>query len=1249
VRARLVKGLVLAVLVAASLWFYRATLRPDPRRMEDWAERALVFVFGEHVTYDEMQVDLLSGVTIENLRVEDPSRLPGRAPFWADHVKIEHDVLAMTTGILRLRRLTLVSPQIFMHETEDGDIELDFPFELPEGESGEMATPAVSVTNGRVLFRAARSSRWFRGGDPVVLEDLQLSTTNAPSGRLEIEGSFRPTGLGVEATIRVGGTADPDSGLLNLHAIWDPLYLRPALLEMLAPDIRKTIQDQEWEEGPHSLTVAVVRDPGVEAGRLRVVPRFRGKRRMDVAELPGAETIDARTREQINELFGRIELDVELSGDRIDIAELTTSLGSARLEAKGRIEEGGEVVSLDLNITGLELTDPALRRGLGALGDRIFSEFSVTAGTLDATVHLGRNKGEPFTWSADVFLHDATMAYLGTPDPVKRTPWGTPLMDGFPYAMEHAEGHIEAKPGEIRIDSIEGRHGAAIVRVRGFRERSLAGGETGFVRWEEGKEATIRITVEATRLPVDADLREAVRGSEFADALETYRIGGTVDRVLVDVFKDPSDPKAFVDLDIEMADETFSFAGFPVSLADLDGRFSLRRPREEGGGRGKEFRVRAEGAGAGGRISVDAEILESRRRGRVRVGGRGLELEGDVTRTIATAPVVTEDLRAAWRYLAPRGRVDVSVDVPVFDDPGPERYEVALREGTFFLGAERAGTCPCLTDVEGRVLTVGDETRIEGIRGVLEGARVSANGTIRGGPGGRWDLTVDADDLRLSDSILATIHELSAGRGLLPPGFAIRPGGRMDLVVRLARDPGDPAFRAEVDAKDLDITVNVGALPVRVRGGLAVAGGDVRLQDLTAEGAGVRIEIPSARVTDEGLVGTARARLTDVEAGPEVLSLLPEEVRGTIAELTKDRVLDAVDLVVTAVEGGETTIRGRLGLAAKAGAAAGGGPRGSIDFDPLVLSAPDAEGVRTLRGTLRFLRLSVHAGVPVEDVTGEMTIPGLRLGDAPSGDARLRVRSARVGGLLVEGLETTLAWKEGALRVAPLRGSVYGGTVEGHVVVRTEPPDRYEGRAAVRNLSIERLFEDVGGDSGFRGTANLEVEFQSPTGTLADLVATGRITAVCADLGELPIVANLPALFAGIMPGARKPKFTHADASFTVADEVLHAHSIVLRGPLFVMRGCGTLDSSGWLDLTFEPEFLKQLLIPGVMTTPVLREMASLLPEYGLYVAQVRGHVSDPQTTLVPVPYFTKSAPPPPLTGSVPPPSAPRPVPRWFR
>jgi hypothetical protein len=1255
VRARLIKAGLLALLLGGGIWFYLVALRPDPQRLEDWAARALEDIFGPHVRHGEMTVDLIDGVRIENLRVEDPTR--SMPPLWAERVEVQHDVLALTTGILRLRRLTIEDPRISMRETESGEIELDFPFELPRGGGDAFRAPELVVRRGEIWFRAAPRSRWFREGLRLVLGDLDVDALNDAAGNLAVTGGFVPRDLGLERTgarIEIGGTSRPELDVLDLYATWDPLFLTPEVVGILSDDLRARVEAQRFEPGPHHLTVTVGRDPDVEEGRLRVVPRFRGLRRMDIADLPGTETIDATTREQINELFGRMELEVTLSGDRIDIRDLTSSLGSGRLSARGKIEGGGEVVDVEISITGLEIDDPALRRALGPLGDRIFEEFALEGGTIDASVRLERRRGEPFTWSADVFLQDVSLAYRGRPQPGKTKPDGSPVVDGFPYAMEHAYGHLFAAPGEILVDAIEGRHGAATIRVRGFRERSRSGGETGYVRWVEGQEADLRLTVEALDVPVDHDLLRAIDGSEFYDLTDEWRIGGTIDRVVVDVFQQSGrDSRAFVEVEVGVSGETLAFLPFPLELQDLEGTFRLLRPPVGAVRRGKEFHLDARATGAGGRFSILADLLASERRGRIHVDARGVRLDA-LGPAVEASPLVGEGLREAWDFLAPEGEADVLADLPAFEDPGKPRFEVGLRGGTFFLGAGRPGGCPCLTGVTGRVVATGDDTRIETLDGLLDGRPVAASGTIAGGPEGRWDLTVDAEDLRLTEPVLGTIHDLSGGRGLLPEGFGLRPGGRMDLTVRLSREPGaGEPFRAEVDAKDVDLTVNVGDLPVRVRGDLLVEGDEVKIRDLVAEGSGLSVEIPEARVTAEGLVGEARARLEDVEAGPELLSLLPEEVRDTIADLTRERVLEAKDLRVNAVEGGATTVRGRLALRARAGAAPGGAPRGEVEFDPLEVTAPDDRGERRVHGTVRFHGVSLEAGVPVQGLEGELVIPGIVLGDVPSGEAALRVRAARVAGLLVEGLDATLAWRDESLAVRPLRGTAYGGTIEGEVVARTgeTPPaagPAFRGRVRVTALSLERLFDDLGG-SEYRGTADAFVSFESASGDPFDLRASGRVSAVCADLGELPVVANVPALVAGVVPGAEKPRFTHARAEFTVACEVVRAHRIVLEGPLFEMEGRGTLGFDGTIDLLFEPDFLQQLLVPGIKDVPVLAQIGDLLPEASLYVVRVRGHVSNPRTSVSALPYFTEGRGSRPFPAPPPADPPPRTLPRWAR
>jgi hypothetical protein len=138
----------------------------------------------------------------------------------------------------------------------------------------------------------------------------------------------------------------------------------------------------------------------------------------------------------------------------------------------------------------------------------------------------------------------------------------------------------------------------------------------------------------------------------------------------------------------------------------------------------------------------------------------------------------------------------------------------------------------------------------------------------------------------------------------------------------------------------------------------------------------------------------------------------------------------------------------------------------------------------------------------------------------------------------------------------------------------------------------------------------------------------------CGDLGDLPPVANVPALIASVFQLKSKPKFNRADVNFTIERETIHACPIVLQGPLYKMQGQGTLDFYGWLDVDFSPEFLKNLLLPGVLRIPVLGSLASFFTEKYLYVIRIRGELKNPKTTFVPLPFLSPSRGTPPFQGT---------------
>ena len=128
--ARRFRLLCVALLLGGGFLWYRGLLRPEPQRLEAWATAALKDVFGPEMTHGQVSVDVLEGVTISELRVPSHDG-PGDA-LYAQQVEIQHDALAMTAGVYRVRRIVLRGPLISTHELGHslGTLSDEYPYSL---------------------------------------------------------------------------------------------------------------------------------------------------------------------------------------------------------------------------------------------------------------------------------------------------------------------------------------------------------------------------------------------------------------------------------------------------------------------------------------------------------------------------------------------------------------------------------------------------------------------------------------------------------------------------------------------------------------------------------------------------------------------------------------------------------------------------------------------------------------------------------------------------------------------------------------------------------------------------------------------------------------------------------------------------------------------------------------------------------------------------------------------------------------
>ena len=1269
VRLRFIQALLLTIALTGGVKAWRRFAEPLPDKLRELAEAPLREIFGDEVTYRwPFQVDFNDGVLIRDLRVpathvdEAGVRRPVEG-LYARSVRIQHDRIALAAGRFRPVRLDLEGVRILAHETESG-VDLDIDLDISGEGHYEGRLPEIHVHDVDVFFRPLPDSQRLRPGRPplqLVVNELHLVPDGA--GKVEVAGTAHTRGLGQDDTpIQLEGFVSREGGDYRLRAIWDPLKLTPelvgraeipatdgtplssAVLSALAENLAKPLRQRSIQSGRFELTL----EPGAEGGTISPSLNWDSAVEIRPTEMPGLDMIDDATKRQLDDLFGEGALHFELSDKGLTIKSFASELAGGRVNIlSGTVSPETGAFHIDFEIKDLRLEDPAVRRALGENAG-LFDEFD-PHGLVDVFGSVERKPAGEVAWSFDVWLKDAKVRYIGGLDEAgKRV--------GFPYQLHEVNGRVRIRPDGVFFDDIVGFNRGAEITILGYDEGKQRGwtddGETGRILFKE-EGVDVRLTLVVTDLPIDDEVIEAIRHSDFSELLDEFKLAGTVDKVELDLIKIPGyEITVKTEMRLTLLGEKFVYMPFPLPLEDVRGVVTMKRPvLEKERGRVYEFDVT--GWAEGAPVRVQARSSEHESRGRVVVTASGLPLAGAVTDAVLNSPTTGEELGDAWRWLQPRGKADVKLDVPIGDDPNPMHLLATLQSASIRLNAESDAPLE-IADLTGRLEVKENGIHLHDVKGTVGGAPVTVQGTMEGGVEGTWDLQAHIENLRLTPSLSRSLSAIMKGGNLLPGGMQFEAGSRMTFQLDIDRPPGeDSNLKIDFVATDLDTVVRLedGSSIAFSGDSLEVRGDVLRARNLRAEGPGLQITVPDAQVVlgdRSELSGRFSVAMDDYTVSEHFLALLPEGVAEVVTTWTAGRRLRSKALRVEAPKDGPITLRGDLTLDVPADAPVGDGPRGSIEFAPLVIDMRDEAA--SVRGLLRLRGFSMDIGLEVEDLDGRLELDHLQLGDHPRGQGRLAEFSGRLEGISVSGLSAPLEWTDDVLRIPTLSGRLAGGAVEGHFRLHTAEPISYEGVLTVRDFDLNRLREDLAPTGPeFSGVGTLNVTFQNRSGEARDMTASGSLFVREGDLGDLPVVSNIFTLADELFKAEHRQKINKATVIFTLEREVIKFSKLHLSGPLFDMPGRGRIDLAGTVDVRFAPDFIKSMLLPGVMQLPGLGPVLhAVLREELLYAVRIRGDLDDPEVKvefLPPLGLDKKRK----FAGTGPRKLPRRELPRWFR
>ncbi|MDJ0972881.1 MAG: AsmA-like C-terminal region-containing protein [Planctomycetota bacterium] len=1253
---RLLQAALLLLVVGVGYAYWADLPQPATLSMEDLAAEPLRRIFGDEMRYAELDVDLVEGVRIQDLRVPSQQGLrtaptrPGEQPraidgFTARTVEIRQDTLALSTGAVALRSVSIEGARIMLRETADG-IASDFTFDMPQAR-GNAPPPELTLDDAWLYVRSMPGSTRFSEAAVLVLYVESLRVRSERGGRLRVSGTVFTRELGQDdEPLKISGRVDMTRRTLDLRVDIEHVTLTPNLLALLAETVAAPLRQESIKSGTLGVTLS-----GPIDGDLDMSIEWDADVEVQVEDIPGIETIEATTKEQLQELFGRGAMKLLVDQDQVRIDTLVTQMAGGRVQATGWIKHATGAMRIDFTIDDLNLEDDAVRRALGEEGAELFDQFS-PKGIVDAKGTVTRDEDGEIEWSVDVVLEDTSFEFVGhlTEDGSR---------EGFPYLVEQATGRAFLRPGKVYFEDIVGFHRGAEVTLRGRDKKSWDGGETGRILFTD-QGTDIRLTVEVVNMRVDEDLERAVAGSEFAGIFDTFQLAGILDKVEIDVIRIPgTDRFAKGEIRLQLEGEQFKYAPFPMPVEDVRGTIIVERPVLPGEGEGNHRRGRriafdVTGWLEGAPIRAKAEIIGHEDTGRLFIEADGVPLAGALTRTILTADETKDGLAPVWAWLEPRGRADVVASIPLRADPKPMELTTTLKGASIRLDAAESPAPIELADLSGKLEVKGDEVRFEGVSGKLLGSPTTATGTMLGGPDGRWDLTIDAEPVRLTSSLLAGLTHLTPDGNLLPDGMRFEPGGRLGFKAKITREPGpDSPLDLELTATNVDVDVRMPkAGVVHVSGEKVHVGPDaIAVTNVDVQTEGLTIVMEDARIPrGEGgaLQGTFELRMDAFEPTEGVLDMISSGAAEIITSWTKDRLLSSKGLKVVAPGTGPVRLEGPLSLVVPEGVPVSDGPRGALTLAPLSISTDEAGTL--LGGRVVLQGFSIDVGVELTELYGTVHVDRLRLGEGEGGNGRLIDVRGQIEGVRVAALSTPLSWQDGILRADPVTARVADGAFQGHVFVHTREPTAFEGAARITDFDLAKLQEDLAPTGApVSGIGNAEVRFQSRGETLRDLTAAGTVRIRNGSLGDLPFVATIFAMGARILNSDNRPQFESADVEFVLKDEVFELKRIDLAGPLFEMPGRGTLDTTGVVDLYFTPDFIKSLVLPGVMQLPVIGDVVGgVLREELLYAVRVHGDISNAQTELLPLPAlgidFGSD-----FEGTGPRKLPRRRVPRWFR
>ena len=783
-----------------------------------------------------------------------------------------------------------------------------------------------------------------------------------------------------------------------------------------------------------------------------------------------------------------------------------------RLELEGTIDPQTGRLSLARGDLARLRLSPTLRQRLPEELRPRFDQVGLSGGELDVAV--GRLEFDPKAPEGS----PTRLRYAAT----ARLRSGIWACRNLPFPLNDVSAVASIQDGSIKVERAEGSNGKTTARAEGT----------------VGLDGSADLRAWVNDLELDDRLRRWTP-PEFAQEWRNYKPKGRVS-LAARVVKPAAGPPDF-GLTVECRDVALEYVHFPYPVDHAVGTLTWR------GTRRIEVDIRANVGGKPASCvgAIDAPGPDARVR--LRFDAEAFPVDE------ALFKALPKDVRPVVNQFHPTGRVRVEkavvTRVPV--PGGPPQGQVDFDAD---LVLTEDGRCELkwdgmpypVTQVTGRLEVHPHRWIIKDMRGRNNLATIRGSGQVDELAPGKLkvDLRLAAEHLPFDKQLRDALpREWKAPWGLLNPLGS----SAVDATIRV--EPGKPdryhvAIRPEPDTQVKLVLAGAGpgagplAFPAMegVTGRFVYDDGLVTMNDVTFgfHGAPVEFRSGDVRVWDTGrfALRVKDLHVTDFRVDAALRQLMPTVMAQFAHRLDEARTF---------------SFRTDLGL----------GWSGKPGDSPRCLWSD---------GLVIFNDNAIQAGLPVEHIQGQLEgVNGSFDGVQTRVHGLLNLDSVAILGQQITQLRSRLDVADGRASLGTIRGNLLDGELTGTVGVGLDATPKYESTLEVRDADLGSLAKTIPNKQSFRGKVSGKLSLTGFGYDVHTLQGRGEAHIVRGDLGELPAALQIVKLLNFSRP--TKTAFDTADVALRVRDGKTFLDPIQLTGDAFSLRGHGTLDPQGDVDL----------------------------------------------------------------------------------